>query len=316
MARPWSRYTPARSSQARLVTPYGERGRVADSLRARVVGSVAVHRRRRGPHDPPGPGGERGLEHPLGGHHVVAGVAGEAGAEAAPHTWLGGEVEDGVARREDGPPRLADDVRLHQREGLVPEQTRQVLLLLRAWVVVGEAVDADDAPAVGDQALAEVRADEAGRAGHHGPLPECRSCAVHSRASECALDGAGLAVVGRATGWSRGAGTRHPTRAGSPARRLRRCVPRRRTATRSAWRAKRHGVRDQHGRPSSHERGDAGQDAPLAGGVEAGGRLVEDQHRRVPQEHAGDPEPLALATGQPQPAGAEDGVVALRAAPR
>ena len=47
-------------------------------------------------------------------------------------------------------------------------------------------------------------------------------------------------------------------------------------------------------------------------GVEARGRLVEHEHRRVGQQRAGDRDPLALAAGQPAAALAELGVVAVR----
>ena len=47
-------------------------------------------------------------------------------------------------------------------------------------------------------------------------------------------------------------------------------------------------------------------------GVEPGGRLVEDEHRRVADQRPGDREPLALAARQRPPALAEPRVVAVR----
>ena len=61
-----------------------------------------------------------------------------------------------------------------------------------------------------------------------------------------------------------------------------------------------------------HEPAQAVEDAGLAVGVEAGGRLVEHQHRRVSQEHPGDPDALALPAREADAARAEPGVVALR----
>ena len=46
-------------------------------------------------------------------------------------------------------------------------------------------------------------------------------------------------------------------------------------------------------------------------GVERAGGLVEHQHPRVAQQRAGDREPLLLAAGEPVPARADDGVVAV-----
>ena len=46
--------------------------------------------------------------------------------------------------------------------------------------------------------------------------------------------------------------------------------------------------------------------------VERAGRLVEDEHRRVAQDRAGDRDALLLAAGEAEAALADDGVVALR----
>ncbi len=68
-----------------------------------------------------------------------------------------------------------------------------VLFLFRARVVVGERVDADHAPAVGEQALGEMRADEPGDAGdeserlHAGTSvrASCRIVARRTAADDC-----------------------------------------------------------------------------------------------------------------------------------
>ena len=55
-------------------------------------------------------------------------------------------------------------------------------------------------------------------------------------------------------------------------------------------------------------------DQPLGFGVERGGRLVEQQDRRVAQQRAGDREALALAARQPRAAFAQEGVEPVAAA--
>ena len=55
-------------------------------------------------------------------------------------------------------------------------------------------------------------------------------------------------------------------------------------------------------------------DHPLGLGVERGGRLIEDQDRRVLEEHAGDREPLLLPAGELDAALADDRVQPIRQA--
>ena len=57
-------------------------------------------------------------------------------------------------------------------------------------------------------------------------------------------------------------------------------------------------------------------DPRLGGGVDGCGRVVEDQDPRIGEQRAGDREALALAAREREPALADDGVLALRAAPR
>ena len=54
-----------------------------------------------------------------------------------------------------------------------------------------------------------------------------------------------------------------------------------------------------------------GLHGPLGLGVQRAGRLVEHQDPRVAQQRAGDRQPLLLPAGEPVPAGADDGVVAV-----
>src|SRR5919197_4582759 len=60
-------------------------------------------------------------------------------------------------------------------------QDLQVSLLVRSWVGVDEAIDADDFMTVCDQPLTEVRADEAGRAGHH----DAHGCQAAGAGASC-----------------------------------------------------------------------------------------------------------------------------------
>ena len=55
---------------------------------------------------------------------------------------------------------------------------------------------------------------------------------------------------------------------------------------------------DEDRRAPAHQRLEAVEQLRLGGGVEAGGGLVEQEHRRVAQQRAGDPDPLALAAGE------------------
>ena len=71
-------------------------------------------------------------------------------------------------------------------------------------------------------------------------------------------------------------------------------------------------VRDQDRRATAHQRLQPVEHRGFAGGVEAAGRLVEDEDRRVAQQRAGDADALALAARQREPLRAEVGVVAQR----
>ena len=71
-------------------------------------------------------------------------------------------------------------------------------------------------------------------------------------------------------------------------------------------------VRDGQGGPAVGQFGECRGDGRLGPGVQRTGRLVEHQHRRVPQDHPGDRQPLLLATGEPVAALADDGLIALR----
>ena len=67
----------------------------------------------------------------------------------------------------------------------------------------------------------------------------------------------------------------------------------------------------QHGSDGDllvHQSVDAAEHRPLVRGVEVGGRLVEQHHRRLHREHAREQHPLALAAGEfAQPARGEGG---------
>jgi hypothetical protein len=141
---------------------------------------VTVDGRRRGPHHPRRAGGPGGLEHALGGDEVVVGVVPEAAAEAVANAGLGGQVEHDVGSRQGGLPAVIQQVAFEEFEGRCAREDAEVGQLVVPWVVVGEAVDAGHTPAVAEESFAQVRADEAGRAGHHGPSH--RSCR-HVRSS-------------------------------------------------------------------------------------------------------------------------------------
>ncbi len=68
--------------------------------------------------------------------------------------------------------------RLDETEARMRQRAAQVPLLDRTRVVVGEAVDADDVGAVGEQPLGQRRSDEAGAAGDerlHESTPRTRA---------------------------------------------------------------------------------------------------------------------------------------------
>ena len=75
-------------------------------------------------------------------------------------------------------------------------------------------------------------------------------------------------------------------------------------------------VRDDDRRALAHQLAQRLEQALAGLGVEAGRGLVEDQHRRVGEQRAGDRDPLALAAGEVAAALADVGVVAVRRAPR
>ena len=88
------------------------------------------------------------------------------------------------------------------------------------------------------------------------------------------------------------------------------------STTRSASASSAGAVRDHDDGAPAHEPADRAHDLGLGGAVEAGGRLVEQQQRRVAQERAGEREPLALAGRQPGAVVAEPRLQARRAARR
>ncbi len=71
-------------------------------------------------------------------------------------------------------------------------------------------------------------------------------------------------------------------------------------------------VRDEQHGPTLAQLADRLEDLGLGHGVELGGRLVEDEHRRVLEERAGEGEPLRLAAGQPRAVLAERRVEPVR----
>jgi hypothetical protein len=76
-------------------------------------------------------------------------------------------------------------------------------------------------------------------------------------------------------------------------------------------RDRREAVGDHEGRAPGHRLRERQLDAPLGGGVDRGGGVVEDQHARVRDERPRDREALALAAGERQAALPDLGVIAL-----
>ena len=70
-------------------------------------------------------------------------------------------------------------------------------------------------------------------------------------------------------------------------------------------------VRDREGRAAAGRGIQRLLHDALRDGVQRGGRLVEQQHRRILQQHARDRDALLLAAGEPVAALADDRVVAL-----
>ena len=85
----------------------------------------------------------------------------EALAPAPPHAGLRGEVEDDLHALQRRIEVGGGQIELQQREAPRAAQTGEVRLLERARIIVGEAVDPDHLVLQLDQALREVRADEA-----------------------------------------------------------------------------------------------------------------------------------------------------------
>ena len=74
-------------------------------------------------------------------------------------------MDDGLDPVERGFQRVGPEVEAVEREPRPVEQPGEVALLDRRGVVVGEGVEPDDVVALGQEPLADVRADEAGNAG-------------------------------------------------------------------------------------------------------------------------------------------------------
>ena len=68
---------------------------------------------------------------------------------------------------------------------------------------------------------------------------------------------------------------------------------------------------DDHRGPAGEHRAQRPLDEPLGRDVERRGRLVEDQHRRVGEEGAGERDELALAGAQPAALVGDVGLVAV-----
>src|SRR5512144_1210092 len=77
-------------------------------------------------------------------------------------------------------------------------------------------------------------------------------------------------------------------------------------------RDRRQPMRDDEHRSASEQSVDRLLDETLGLRVERGGRLIENEDRRIDEQGTRDREALALATGEPRAALAEHGIVALR----
>jgi diguanylate cyclase (GGDEF)-like protein/PAS domain S-box-containing protein len=97
-----------------------------------------------------------GLEQALGGEHVVTDVVLEADPERRPHARLGGQMEHDARAVEKSLDGIAAEVGLHQLELRLGARFLEVGLLDDAIVEVGERVDPEHLPAVGQEALGEV----------------------------------------------------------------------------------------------------------------------------------------------------------------
>ena len=74
-------------------------------------------------------------------------------------------MDDRLDAVQRGLERVGPQVELVEREPRPPDEAGEVPLLDLTRVVVGERVETDDVVAVGKEALADVRAEEAGDAG-------------------------------------------------------------------------------------------------------------------------------------------------------
>ena len=111
----------------------------------------------------------------MGRDHVFAQVLVELHRRCA-NARPPGEVVHDLGAFERRPEIVLREVERLESEAAVRARLADVALLGDARVVVGEAVDADHLVAVAQDALDEVRADEAGRAGDddfHG-MVKCR----------------------------------------------------------------------------------------------------------------------------------------------
>src|SRR5260370_27769637 len=107
------------------------------------------------------------FEETLRGDDVVARVAVALVPPARPDPGLAGEVVNDVGAIQRGGEVGVHQVQLLERKIAMTPGHLQVLVLLGAPVVVGEAVDAHDFLAVGQKTLREVGADETRRARYH-----------------------------------------------------------------------------------------------------------------------------------------------------
>src|SRR4051812_2622645 len=99
---------------------------------------------------------------------VVAHVLLEALAPAWPHSGLSCEVEDQIGLVDQTLQITASQIDRHELELLVFPCPLQVLELLRAVVVVVEAIDSQHRVPVAQQGFGQMGADESGAAGYEG----------------------------------------------------------------------------------------------------------------------------------------------------
>ena len=126
-----------------------------------------IDRRRRREDEPRAAGGARGVDDPLGADQVHVGVARRLG-QRRPHARQRRQVDHhvgaGLPERARQRRRVAN-VPLDERERRNRPEPRQVLFLGRPRIERIEVVDAHDLVAARAEALAQMRADEPGRAG-------------------------------------------------------------------------------------------------------------------------------------------------------